>query len=127
MVNICRIPEKGKTAPTATSMNATFNSGPYLVERLTQCAFVIKCTETSASLAGTFKLQASNNAFLDNVQNETNSSATWADIAGATATLTAGSVNVLLQATDACYEAVRIVWTRTSGQGTAEIYFMAKE
>lgn len=126
MINISRVPERGKVAATQ-SLNATFNGDPYLVERLSGYSMFIVYTESSASLAGTFKLQASNNAFKDNTSGELRSDATWVDVASSTQTLTAGSGAIMYNVPEAYYEAVRIVWTRTTGQGSAQVYFIAKE
>jgi hypothetical protein len=125
MFTIMRVPEKGK-AGTPVSMNATFNGSPYKVDFLDGFSICAAIDETTPSLAGTLKLQVSNNAFLDNVNNETNASATWVDYPSSTVTLTAGNTQVLWNVSYVYFEAVRIVWTRTSGQGTITPYFVAK-
>lgn len=125
MVNVSRVPEKGKT-PTSQSMNASFNGGAYLTERLTGFSIIMGITETSATLAGTLKLQGSNNAFTDNYQNEERADAIWVDIESSPIAIS-GSSQVGWNAEWAYYEGVRVVWTRTSGEGTALIYFLAKE
>lgn len=123
--NITRLPLRGFPA-TAASMNASFNGAPYLLERMGGFSICAAITETLASLAGTLKLQASNNAFLDNTNGDANSAATWVDIPSSSVTLTAGNTTVLWNVTDVHYEAVRVVWTRSTGQGTFLPFFLAK-
>lgn len=125
-MQIARVPERGKVA-TPVSMNASFNGGAFLLERLSGFSIVAGVTESSASLAGTLKLQVSNNAFKDTTSNTERSDAVWIDLASSSFTLTAGSANYVWNFSDANYEAVRIVWTRTSGQGSVSAYFIAKE
>lgn len=125
MINISRVPERGKVA-APKSMNASFNGDPYLVERLTGFSLMVKVTETSATLAGGMKLQASNNCFQDNVNSEVRADAAWFDIESSDVSVS-GSGSFIWNVPDVYYEAVRIVWTRSSGQGTAESYFIAKE
>lgn len=129
-INYTRNPDKGH-ASTATSMNASFNGTSanrtlYLVERMKSYSICADIVETSASLAGALKLQASNNAYLDNVNNDANPNAVWVDVPSSTITLTAGSTAIMWNVTDVGYECVRVVWTRTSGQGTFTPYFLAK-
>lgn len=130
-MQIARVPERGKVA-TPKSMNASFNGAvtdglAYLIERLSSFSIVASVTETSASLAGTLKLQISNNAFKDATSNTERSDAVWVDLASSSFTLTAGSDTYVWNFSYASYEAVRLVWTRTSGQGTVSAYFIAKE
>lgn len=60
---------------------------------------------SSATLAGSLKLQASNDA------------ADWVDVASSTQTVTAGESH-MWTATDAEYKQVRVVWTPSAGTGT---------
>lgn len=123
-MHITRVPEKGRTAAT-TSLGASFNGSPYLLEHMNGFSIVVDVSGTSTA-AGTFKLQASNNAFTDNVNGDTNSSATWVDISGSGITIVSGDTQLMWHVTDAFYEAVRVVWTRSSGTGTYTAYFIAK-
>ena len=77
-------------------------------------------------LEGTVKLQASNNAFQDNVNMELRDDTFWVDVPNMSATLDGGDDTVFWNVSDVYYEAVRIVWTRTIGQGTGQFYFLAK-
>lgn len=125
MFTIMRLPEKGKPG-TSVSMNASFNGVPWKVDYLDGFSICADIAETSASLAGTFKLQVSNNCYLDNVNNELNPAAVWTDYPSSTVTLTAGSTTAFWNVSYAYFEAVRLVWARTSGQGTVTTYFLAK-
>lgn len=125
MFTIMRVPEKGKPA-TPVSMNSSFDGTPIKVDYLDGFSICANVVETSASLAGTLKLQVSNNAYLDNVNNELNPSAVWADYPSSTVTLTSGSLAVFWNVADAYFEAVRVVWTSSSGQGTIATYVVAK-
>jgi hypothetical protein len=125
-INITRDPYKGRSGVSA-SMNATStNLRTFLVERMKYYSIVADIAETSASLAGTIKLQASNNAYLDNVNMDLNPAAVWVDVPSSSVVLTAGSTQTMWNVADVGYEAVRVNWTRTSGQGTMTFYFMAK-
>jgi hypothetical protein len=107
------------------SMNASFNGDAYHVEYLEGYSICASWTETSATLAGTLKLQASNNGFTDNVNNNENPNAVWVDITGS-AIAVSGSGSQFWNVSDVYYKAFRIVWTRTSGQGTFAAYIHAK-
>lgn len=109
----------------SASMNASFNGASYHVEFLEGYSICAAWTETSATLAGTLKLQASNNAFTDNVNNNENSSATWVDITGSSVAVS-GSGSQFWNVSDVYYKAFRIVWTRTSGEGTFAAFIHAK-
>lgn len=124
-LNIVRVPDKGHTA-TSYSLNATSNPVMYMVERMVGYSILANIVETSATLAGTLKLQASNNAWLDNVNMDVNPNAVWVDIPSSSVTLTGGNTSAMWNTTDVFYETVRVVWTRTGGQGTFTPYFMAK-
>ena len=124
-LNITRVPEKGHDA-TAYSLNASSNPVTYLVERMAGYSILANIVESLATLTGTLKLQASNNAYLDNVNMNPNPAAVWVDIPNSTVTLTGGNTTAMWNTTDVFYESVRVVWTHTGGQGTFTPYFMAK-
>lgn len=124
-LNLVRVPEKGHDA-TSQSMNASATLATYMVERMAGFSILANVVETLASLAGTLKLQASNNAWLDNVNMDVNPNAVWVDIPSSSVSLTAGNTTVMWNTTDVFYETVRVVWTHTTGQGTFTPYFMAK-
>lgn len=121
-MNINRIPERGKTA-IVQSLDASFNGAAFYLERMKGFSIVVDKTGTAA---GTFTLEASNNAFTDLTSGETNATATWIKITGSDATVITGSDQIIWHSPESYYEAVRIVWTRTSGTGSASIYSIAK-
>lgn len=123
-MQISRVPEKGKTA-VAQAMLASFNGTPYLMERLEGFSICAAVVETVATVAGSFKLQASNNAFADDAINRTNAGAVWVDIPSSSVPVS-GAGNFFWNVSDVNYEAVRIVWTSTGGDGNVSVYFLAK-
>lgn len=116
---------KNFTASQSNSMNSSFNGQAYHVETLEGYSVCAAWTETSATLAGTLKLQASNDAFTDNVGNIEKSNATWVDITGSSVAVS-GSGSQFWNVSDVYYKAFRIVWTSSSGQGTFEAFIHAK-
>lgn len=110
---------------SSQSMNASFDSNAFHLETLEGYSICAAWTETSATLAGTLKLQASNDAFTDNTNNQEKSGATWVDITGSSVAVS-GSGSQFWNVSDVYYKAFRIVWTRTSGQGTFTAYIHAK-
>lgn len=123
MYKIMRVPEKGLVA-TSQSLAASFNGSPYKVDFSHGFSLCAQITD-GGSINGSFKLQASNNAFDANVNNDTRSDAIWVDIPS-TATAVTGTTAIFWNVGDCYYEAVRVVYTRTGGTGTALIYFLAK-
>lgn len=110
---------------SSLSLNATFNGAAFGLDHLEGYSITARAIETSASLVGTLKLQASNNAFEDNVNLTEDANAVWVDIPGSTQNVS-GTGNFLWNTSEAYYRAVRVVWTRTSGQGTANVWIHAK-
>jgi hypothetical protein len=82
-------------------------------------------TMTATALAGTIKLQACNNAFLDNVNSNENPAAVWVDVPSSS-TAVSGATSILWNVSDVFYEAVRIAWTATTGNSTLVYYMIAK-
>lgn len=107
------------------SLDATFNGAAYHMEHLEGFSICAVWLESSATLAGTLKLQASNNGFTDNVNNNENPNATWVDITGSSIAVS-GAGSQFWNVSDVFYKAFRIVWTRTSGQGTYQAFITAK-
>lgn len=107
------------------SMNATFNGAAFGLDHMTGYSVIARALETSATLGGTLKLQCSNNAFTNNVNNTEASDAIWVDISGSTQNVS-GTGNFAWNVDAAFYKAMRVVWTRTSGEGTADIHIHAK-
>ncbi len=77
------------------------------------------------ALTGTLKLQASNNAFADNTNNELDADAVWVDIPGSSVAVTA-TANQFWNVSDVYYKAVRVVWTRTVNGGDYVAYIYTK-
>lgn len=110
----------------STSMNASFNGDTMQIGHLEGYSLSLRAVETSATLAGTLKLQGSNNAIReDSPNNDADSNAVWVDITGSTQNVS-GTGNFLWNVSEAYYRFVRVVWTRTSGQGTATMYWAGK-
>lgn len=106
-------------------MNATNNGAAVHLSNMEGYSIAAVWTESVAVLDGTMKLQASNNAFKDNVNNNEDSAATWIDITGSSVAVS-GSGSQFWNVSDVYYKSVRIVWTRTSGQGSYTAYITAK-
>lgn len=109
----------------SASMNASFNGAATHMESMEGYSIAASWTETSAVLAGTLKLQACNNAFTNNVNNNEDPAALWIDIPGSSVAVS-GSGSQFWNVSDVYYKSVRVVWTRTSGQGTYTSYIWAK-
>lgn len=132
-INYTRVPDKGR-AVASISLNASFNQAMsvsiagtvFYAERMKGYSICAAIHETSAALAGTLKLQASNNAFTDNTDLINNPAAVWVDIPTSPITLTSGDTQVFWNHDAVFYESVRVVWTSTSGQGTFTPYFLGK-
>lgn len=124
-MQISRVPEKGKAA-VAVSLNADLQTEPFLIERLSGFSIVVQVVDTSGTLAGTLKLQASNNAFTDGTSNQSRSDTVWVDIPSSDFAVT-DTDDFVWNYDGVYYEAVRIVWDNTAGQGTMATYFLAKE
>ncbi len=104
---------------------STYSSAAFGLDHLEGYSITIKGTETTATLAGTLKLQASNNAFQDNVNLSELSDAVWVDVTGSSQAVS-GSGTFMWNTSEAYYRAVRWVWTRASGTGTFVAYIHAK-
>lgn len=114
------------TRTDSVSMNATFNGAALGVDHLEGFSVCISAAETSASLVGTLKLQASNNAFDETRSDGTVASgAVWVDITGATENVS-GTGTFMFNVSEVYYRAVRVVWTRTSGEGTMTARWFGK-
>lgn len=116
--------------PADLDMSASFNSQPYSVEYLSHGS--IQAIWTGAGVpVGTFKIQVSNNAFKNNVGTDDsanwNTSATWEDMPGSSCDAGGAAGHHMWELWKCGYEAIRVVYTRTSGTGTANLYFFGKE
>jgi hypothetical protein len=90
-------------------------------------SIVVAVTASAGTLAGDLTLQLSNNAFLDNVNNNANTSATWITVTDSTKAIsTTTTASTYWNIPDANYSAYRIVWTRSGGSGAYTAYHYAK-
>lgn len=111
-------------AQTFADLSANANSTPLNVEHLEGVSYVVDVTSTGGPVTGSFKLQISNNAFLDN-SSAVNPSATWIDYAGS-AQAVSGTGVLGWNVTDLYFKAIRLVYTSTSGTGSAVANIQAK-
>lgn len=91
---------------TARSLGASFNGNSFNVTGFHDLA-VSSVISGASTLNGVLKLQGS----VDGTN--------WADVSGATATLTADGTTIYSVANNS-YQFVRLVWTRTTGSGTLD-------
>lgn len=122
---LMRVPEKGIRAGT-TSMGASFNGTPTKVDVLEGYSICASVVDAGADLVGTLKIQVANNVFANNTSNELTSYAVWIDLPGSEVALDGGNDSVIWNVSEVFYEAFRLVWTRTSGSGTIEMYIIGK-
>ncbi len=88
-------------------------------------------TIDTTALAGAFKLQISNNCFVDNVGdtslfNPIRSDVFWDDLDASSQTYDGTTSTFSWDVEDLKTEAIRLVWTPTAGQGTMVVYYCAK-
>lgn len=114
---------KVATRTDAPSLAATYTSAAFGLEHMDGYSIQIVWTGTPT---GDFKLQASNNAFMDNTGLQENPSATWEDISGTTVAAGGAVGNHMYNASAAYYKAVRYVYTRSSSTGAATVELFAK-
>jgi len=115
---------KTLTREDTISLGATFNSAPIHLENLEGYSICLVWAG-GGSPVGSLKLQASNNAFLNNVNNNVNPDATWVDITGSTYAVSADGT-YFWNVADCYYNSVRYVYTRTSGTATGSGFIWAK-
>lgn len=106
------------------SLGATSNGAAFPLASME--GFSVAGNIVTSDAVGTIKLQASNNAIPDNPTGVENPNATWEDISGATEVLASANATMLINVADVYYNAFRIVYTRSSGTGTATFYIWAK-
>lgn len=126
-MRLISVPERGK-APADHDMAESFNDTPISMEYCQGMSVQIHWDGTSP--VGVFKLQASNNAFTDNVNNNVNPDAYWVDITDASVTVGADTGTHMWNISEIFYSAIRVVYTAdggTPGTGTANIWYVGKE
>lgn len=129
MMNVLRKPLKGKVA-TPISLAATIADTPIDIEHMASMGIAMSVVDGGA-LAGTFKLQVSNNAFVDNVGDTTlfnpiRTDAFWEDLDSSEQTFVPGTLQYSWDIDFLSTEAIRLVWTRVAGTGTASVYYCGK-
>lgn len=109
-------------------LNGNINGAAFLLDNLEGFSVAFTYNGGGGDIEGTFKLQASNNAFLDNPtapNGGENPDATWVDIDGATISVSGQEGADMLNVSDCYYRAFRIVWTVSggiTGEGRAIIF-----
>lgn len=88
--------------------------------------YSISLSWTGTAPTGDFKLQASNDAFRGESADLENSGATWIDITGSTQAAGGAAGTHVWNVSDAYYQAVRVVYDRTSGTGSCSVDFFGK-
>jgi hypothetical protein len=106
------------------SLGASVNGAGYKVERMIGASFQPTWTDGGA-VDGSFKLQGSNNAFVDNPTAPENANASWEDIDDSTIAIT-GSSSDLINVSDIQFQAIRWVYTRTAGTGSMTVVICGK-
>ena len=107
----------------AQSLAANFNGAAIHLERLHGYCIIMN---VGGSPTGTIKLQASNNAFLNNTSSQEDVAAVWVDIPGSNKALAGAATQILFNAADAFYNSLRVVYTFTSGTGSVDTYIYCK-
>ncbi len=103
------------------SFAATYNSIPFELPHMEGVSIQISTTSASTA-AGTVKLQCSNNALLDNQGVNApyvDPNAVWIDVAGSTNTISSGANSYMYNVAGVYYKWCRLVYTSSSGSGTA--------
>ncbi len=113
-----------KEVLTAPAQATSLNFQPYNTDYLQGYSMIVSIANQS-SLNGTLKIQVSNNAFLDNVNNNLDPNAVWDDLPGSTNTITTNGT-VSYNVSDVQYGAFRLVYTRTAGTADFTVYVRAK-
>ncbi len=111
------------------SLGASFNSEPTMVTYLDNCSYQINVT--TANSVGVFKVQGSNDYQVGAPTQETAVTGNWVDLplGGPTANPVTASANdtILINLNQIPFNALRIVFTRTSGTGTCDIHILDKQ
>lgn len=122
-MRLVRRPERGYLA-TPTSMATSFNDEPMRMEYMHGLA--IQASWTGTSPVGVLKLQASNHAFDQNVNNGILADAIWTDIPGSSLSISSNTGDHMYDISEVYYEAIRVVYTATSGVGSISLYYCGK-
>lgn len=108
---------KAASKEITIEMAASANSDPVAVDHMNGYSICASWTESVASLVGELKLQASNNAFTHQDLQVADASAVWSNVPASDYPVS-GAGSYCWNVSDVQYKAFRLVWTRTSGEGT---------
>lgn len=120
---------KNVLAPTtalasAQSLGASFNTNATIIDYMDNCSYQINATTSDA--VGTFKVQASLDYEAGNSLNNARTG-NWVDLTlSGTPSLSSANDNIIINLNQVPFRAIRLVYTRTSGTGTVDIYVMNK-
>lgn len=109
---------------TVSSLASSVNGAAYKVERMIGASFQFTWVDGGA-LAGTLKLQGSNNAFFDNPTAPQNPNASWEDLSGSSIVVS-GSSSDLTNVSEIQYQAIRWVYTASAGAGSMVVIICGK-
>lgn len=104
----------------SASAGATFTTQAVKIEHTTRFSTIMAFTGGGTPV-GTLVVQGSNNAFDEDGTETELATATWADIAGSSQSVT-NDGTFSYNASDAAYRAFRVKYTRTSGTATVTIF-----
>lgn len=116
-----------KLSPTGgQSLGASFTTAPTLVKYLDNCAYQIDATTSDA--VGAFTVQASLDYAVNETTNIVTNSGHWVTLPiGGTPALGSANDDILINLNQLPFNAIRLVYTRTSGTGTAELYIQCRQ
>lgn len=111
----------------AQSLGATFTTAPTLIKYGDNVAYQINAVTSNA--VGTFSVQASLDYKISEPTNSVENPGNWIDLtlAGGTPFLASANMLIMINLNQLPFNAIRLVYTRTSGTGTADVYIMTKQ
>jgi hypothetical protein len=109
------------------SLGASFTTAPTLIKYMDNCAYQINATTSDA--IGTFAVEASLDYATNEVTNLVTNAGNWIalTLAGGTPSLASANDNIMINLNELPFNAIRLVYTRTSGTGTMSVYIMTKQ
>jgi len=114
----------GKRTDTL-SLVSDINSAAMGVEFVNGFSVAASWDDPGSDISGVLTLQASNNAFTDNVNMTPDPNALWIDITGSAVAVSDVGTQ-FWNVADANYSAYRIKWVGTSGSSTLTAYHLIK-
>lgn len=111
---------------TDQPLGGDFISPPTLVKYLDNCAYQINATTDDA--VGTFAVEASLDYAIDETTNLVTNTGTWVPLdLGGTPALVGATDQILINLNQLPFNAIRVRYSSTSGDGVADIYIMARQ